>query len=152
MGKDVTICVGTIGSGIWRSPDGGETWTRVRPSRYPENDVRALAVHPRVPHRVYAGTDSGVYRSEDRGASWERLDSPMNAMQTWALAIDPVVPDILFAGTKPPAALRARGRGHQWEPLAVGPATERPALVIPRVTGRGGAPADPRTLSGGVYV
>src|SRR5213594_4933326 len=67
MGKDVTICVGTIGSGIWRSPDGGETWTRVRPSRYPENDVRALAVHPRDPHIVYAGTDSGVYRSEDRG-------------------------------------------------------------------------------------
>ena len=46
MGKDFTICVGTIGSGIWRSPDGGETWSRVRPSRYPENDVRALAVHP----------------------------------------------------------------------------------------------------------
>src|SRR5215475_2145086 len=47
MSNDFTICVGTIGSGIWRSPDGGETWTRVRPSRYPENDVRALAVHPR---------------------------------------------------------------------------------------------------------
>ena len=43
MSNDFTICVGTIGSGIWRSPDGGETWTRVRPSRYPENDVRALA-------------------------------------------------------------------------------------------------------------
>ena len=68
MSNDFTICVGTIGSGIWRSPDGGETWTRVRPSRYPENDVRALAVHPRAPHIVYAGTDSGVYRSEDRGA------------------------------------------------------------------------------------
>jgi len=111
MSNDFTICVGTIGSGIWRSPDGGETWTRVRPSRYPENDVRALAVHPRAPHRVYAGTDSGVYRSEDGGASWERLDAPMNAMQTWALAIDPVVPDILFAGTKPPAVFRSRDGG-----------------------------------------
>src|SRR6267142_4561832 len=113
MEKDVTICVGTIGSGIWRSPDGGETWSRVRPSRYPENDVRALAVHPRAPHRVYAGTDSGVYRSEDCGASWERLDSPMNAMQTCALAIDPVVPDILFAGTKPPAVFRSQDGGQR---------------------------------------
>src|SRR5215469_12545133 len=89
MHNDFTICVGTIGSGIWRSPDGGETWTRVRPSRYPENDVRALVVHPRDPHIVYAGTDSGVYRSEDHGARWERLDAPMNAMHTWALAIWP---------------------------------------------------------------
>ncbi len=93
MSKDFTICVGTIGSGIWQSPDGGDTWNRVRPSRYPENDVRALAVHPRETHIVYAGTDSGVYRSEDRGASWERLDSPIStwhqatavAKQSWSL-------------------------------------------------------------------
>ena len=79
MRTHCTICVGTMGSGIWRSPDGGGTWTRLRPSRSPESDVRALAVHPRKPDLVYAGTDSGVYRSEDRGASWGRLDSPMNS-------------------------------------------------------------------------
>ena len=39
---------------------------------------------------MYAGADSGIYRSEDRGASWERLDSPMNTLPIWALAIDPV--------------------------------------------------------------
>src|SRR4029450_11656555 len=128
MGNDFTICVGTIGSGIWRSPDGGETWSRVRPSRYPENDVRARAVPPRAPHRVYAGTDSGVYRSEDRGASWERLDAPMNAMQTWALAIDPVVPDIIFAGTKPPAVFRSRDGGQQWDNLGVELAADGPGV------------------------
>ena len=26
MAKDFSICVGTIGSGAWLSPDGGETW------------------------------------------------------------------------------------------------------------------------------
>ena len=119
MGKDFTICVGTIGSGIWRSPDGGETWSRVRPSRYPENDVRALAVHPREPHIVYAGTDSGVYRSADRGARWERLDSPMNAMHTWALAIDPAEPETLFAGTQPSAVFRSQDGGQRWAKLAL---------------------------------
>src|SRR2546430_16162548 len=99
MGKDFTICVGTIGSGIWRSPDGGETWTRVRPSRYPENDVRALAGHPRAPHIVYAGTDSGVYRSEDRGARWGRLDSPPNAPPNWGPATAPGEAETLFSGT-----------------------------------------------------
>src|SRR3989475_9416707 len=93
MGKDFTICVGTIGSGIWRSPDGGETWSRVRPSRYPENDVRALAGHPRAPHIVDAGTDSGVYRSAGRAGRWGRLDSPMNTMHTRALATAPAEPE-----------------------------------------------------------
>src|SRR2546425_3590119 len=152
MRNDFTICVGTIGSGIWRSPDGGEAWSRVRPSRYPENDVRALVVHPRAPHRVYAGTDSGVYRSEDRGASWERLDSPMNALQTWALAIDPVVPAILFAGTKPPAVFRSRDGGQQWEQLAVELAAECPAVVIPRVTALAVDPEDHRTVWAGIEV
>jgi photosystem II stability/assembly factor-like uncharacterized protein len=152
MGKDVTICVGTIGSGIWRSPDGGETWTRVRPSRYPENDVRALAVHPRAPHIVYAGTDSGVYRSADRGARWERLDSPMNAMHTWALAIDPAEPETLFAGTQPSAVFRSRDGGQRWEKLAMELAEECPAVVIPRVTALVVDPEDHRTIWAGIEV
>src|SRR3989442_13643856 len=89
MSNDFTICVGTIGSGIWRSPDGGETWTRVRPSRYPENDVRALAGHPPAPHIVYPGTDPGGYRGEGPGGARERLDLPMKPMPTWALALVP---------------------------------------------------------------
>ena len=67
MSVDYTICVGTVGSGIWRSPDGGNAWTRITPTRFPEATARALAVNPRDPHIVYAGTDTGVYRSEDGG-------------------------------------------------------------------------------------
>ena len=152
MSTDYTICVGTIGSGIWRSPDGGATWTRVRPSHYPESDVRALAVHPREPHIVYAGTDSGVYRSEDRGASWARLESPMNAMQTWALALDPVEPDTLFAGTKPSAVFRSRDGGQQWEQVSMELAEECPAVVIPRVTALAVDPEDHQTIWAGVEV
>lgn len=152
MSKDFTICVGTIGSGLWHSPDGGETWSRVRPSRYPENDVRALAMHPREPHIVYAGTDSGVYRSEDRGSSWVLLDSPMNAMQTWALAVDPVDPDTLFAGTKPSAVFRSRDGGQQWEQLSMELAEECPAVVIPRVTALAVDPEDHQTIWAGIEV
>src|SRR5262249_59836445 len=65
MSHDFTICVGTIGSGIWRSPDGGGAWWRVRPSGHPENDVRALAADPRDPHIGDAGTGSGAQPRPD---------------------------------------------------------------------------------------
>ncbi|MGZ9214192.1 MAG: hypothetical protein ACXW53_20065 [Candidatus Binatia bacterium] len=28
MGKNFTICVGTLGMGLWRSADGGRSWAR----------------------------------------------------------------------------------------------------------------------------
>ena len=30
MTSDFTICVGTVGAGVWFSPDGGEHWRRSR--------------------------------------------------------------------------------------------------------------------------
>ena len=78
MTKQATICVGTLGQGIWRSSDGGDTWLRVRHGLYSESAVRALAVHPSDARIMYCGADSGIYRSEDKGERWERLDSPMN--------------------------------------------------------------------------
>ena len=78
MTKHATICVGTLGQGIWRSSDGGDTWLRVRHGLYSESAVRALAVHPSDARIMYCGADSGIYRSEDKGERWERLDSPMN--------------------------------------------------------------------------
>jgi photosystem II stability/assembly factor-like uncharacterized protein len=152
MAKDVTICVGTLGQGIWRSGDGGETWTRVRQGLYTESAVRAFAVHPGDPRVIYAGAESGIYRSEDRGASWERLDSPMNTWPIWALAIDPVDPDILFAGTRPSALFRSQDRGVTWKKLDVALAEECPNVTIPRVTAIVIDPLDHRRVWAGIEV
>ena len=43
MAKDYTICIGTVGQGLWHSPDGGETWHRMRQPFPLESRVRALA-------------------------------------------------------------------------------------------------------------
>ena len=152
MGRDITICVGTVEQAIWRSPDCGDSWDRVRTNKYPVADVRALAVHPRQPNIVYAGTDSGIYRSEDRGASWERLDSPLNSLHTWTLAIDPVEPDTIFAGTKPSAVFRSQDGGQKWEKLSMELVEECPAVIIPQVTALLVDPGDHRTIWAGIEV
>ena len=83
---------------------------------------------------MYAGAESGIYRSEDKGESWEKLDSPMNEIPIWTLAIDPVDPNIIFAGTRPSALFRSKDGGVNWQKLTVELADECPAVIIPRVT------------------
>jgi hypothetical protein len=58
----------------------------------------------------------------------------MNRVPIWALAIDPVDPNIVFAGTRPSALFRSRDSGLKWEKLPVELAEECPNVVIPRVT------------------
>ncbi len=79
MVKDITICVGTIGQGIWRSADGGETWGRVRQGLYTESAVRSLVVHPQDSRTMYAGAESGIYRSDNKGERWARLTDDRNS-------------------------------------------------------------------------
>src|SRR6266704_1446060 len=152
MTKQATICVGTLGQGIWRSSDGGDTWLRVRHGLYSESAVRALAVHPRDSRILYCGADSGMYRSEDKGEHWERLDSPMNQLPVWALAIDPVDPNVIFAGTRPAALFRSTDGGRHWDKLHADMAEECPNVRIPRVTALTVDPTDHRTVWAGVEV
>ena len=103
MTAPYTICLGTVGSGLWTSPDGGDTWRRVMRGLWSESRVFGLTVHPTEPRTLFAGADDGIYKSEDGGQSFERLDSPMNGIDVWKIAVDPTDPDIVFAGTRPAA-------------------------------------------------
>lgn len=152
MVHDVTICVGTVGTGIWRSPDGGESWAQVRAGLWGESRVYGLTVHPEDPHVLYAGTDDGIYRSVDSGQHFERLESPMNGMHVWKIAVDPVEPQTLFAGTRPSALFRSRDGGQYWEQLEVELAKECPAVVIPRVTALAVDPTNHNVIWAGIEV
>ena len=117
MTANFTLCVGTVGSGAWTSPDGGESWQRVRSGLWGESRVYGLAVHPREPRTLFAGADDGLYKSGDGGRSFERLNSPMNKMDVWKIAFDPSDPDTMFAGTRPAALFRSTDGGRHWDKL-----------------------------------
>ena len=65
--------------GLFRMADGGEEWERLERGLPEAPAVRALAVHPRQPEIIYAGTQSGPYRSNDRGEHWEKSICPITA-------------------------------------------------------------------------
>jgi len=156
MAKDFTICLGTVGAGVWYSPDSGERWKRSRinlpfHAQPGEIQIRALAVSPHNPQHIFAGSEVGLYRSEDKGANWELLESPMDGLQIWSVAVHPTDPNIIFAGTKPPGVFRFQDGGKRWERVSIDIA-EQCLAGAPKVTNIVFDPRDPRTVWVGVEI
>ena len=154
MAKNFTICVGTLGMGLWRSSDAGKTWARGKMWKGYQGgrSVFGLAVHPNDPRVIYTGADDGLYRSEDRGANFEHIESALDAYKVWRIAIDPMDPNTMFAGTAPPALFRSRDGGRHWERLAAEFAEECANVTTPRVTALVVDPLDHRFVWAGVEV
>ena len=152
-----TILVGTVGQGIMCGRDDGATWQRVGIGQGMHTDamVRALLNNPRRPEIIYAGTDKGLYRSDDGGEKWRLIDSPLNKYAVWALASDPVVSEVMFAGTgtpTPATVFRSTDGGMTWEERPAGIAEECPNVGIPRVTGIAIDPLDRHHIWVGIEV
>jgi photosystem II stability/assembly factor-like uncharacterized protein len=136
MASTGSILVGTVGQGVMVSRDDGESWTRasVRHGMHSDGIVRCLTSGPRSTQIVYAGTDKGLYRSDDGGGQWKLLDTPMKDSMVWSMAIDPVDPDTMFAGTgtpNTPAIYRSTDAGKSWSALKVDIAADCPNVGHP---------------------
>ena len=88
---------GGPGSALYRSTDGGESWTELTDG-LPEGEKGriAVAIAPSRPAVVYAtveSEDTALYRSDDLGNSWTRTDDSTNVqMRPWyfsELLVDP---------------------------------------------------------------
>ena len=55
----------------------------------------------------------------DRRLVVERIGAEGALPTIWSLAIDPVDPDTLFAGSRPAGVWRSRDGGRHWEQLPV---------------------------------
>jgi photosystem II stability/assembly factor-like uncharacterized protein len=157
MANKGNILVGTIGQGVMMSTDDGGSWTRasVRQGMHSDCIVKALLADARRSGVVYAGTDIGLYRSDDSGARWRLLNTPMSGSMVWSMAIDPVEPSVMFAGTgtpSKPGIYRSTDEGKSWERLAVEIAAECPNVGVPRPTGIAVDPIDHRHIWVGLEV
>ncbi|HEX9887032.1 MAG TPA: hypothetical protein VGA70_11120, partial [Longimicrobiales bacterium] len=94
------------GSGLYRTTDGGDTWTELTDG-LPEGDKGRIGidVYRRDGNLVYAlveGTgqeDRGLYRSDDRGESWRRVsDNNPRPMYFSLVRIDPGNPERIYLG------------------------------------------------------
>jgi len=91
----LTLYVATQDAGVFKSIDGGASWI-ARNSGLPIDAVgfamATLAIDPRTPANVYAGTlgfGEGVFRTTDGGSSWSRLNNGLGSLLVSAVAINP---------------------------------------------------------------
>jgi photosystem II stability/assembly factor-like uncharacterized protein len=85
---------GGPGSGIYRTTDGGRTWTKLTEG-LPKTEMGriALDVYRRNPNIVYAlvqSEQSGIYRSDDKGEHWTKMsDTDPRPMYFSQVRVDP---------------------------------------------------------------
>ena len=157
MPDDITILVGTVGQGVMRSADSGDSWRRMGIEQGLHSDavVRCLANHPKQANLVFAGTDKGIYRSDDGGLHWQAIDSQLSGYSVWALAIDDQEPDKIYAGTgtpTPAALFRSADGGRTWDKSSMQAAEECANVGVPRVTGIAIDPTDRKDIWVGLEV
>ncbi|MBI4540854.1 MAG: glycosyl hydrolase [Gemmatimonadetes bacterium] len=108
------------GDGVYRSGDGGKSWTRV--GLEATRQIGRIRVHPGDPDVVYVAAlghawgpnpERGVFRSADGGRTWEKVLFPNERTGAIDLAMDPRDPQVLYAATwearRYPWGLRAAG-------------------------------------------
>jgi len=126
-GQGATLFVGTH-QGVFRSDDGGETWTDMK---VPAEDrpIYSLLVHPGAPDTLYAGSDpAAIFRSTDGGASWQRLATvqPEGAItgcfpvRVLKMAIDPNDTDHIYAALEVGGVIRSLDGGESWDDISAG--------------------------------
>lgn len=146
------LYVGTIGEGLWRSTDGGETFVRAIDGMFVECSIRALVADPRNDRVLYLGNEHGVYRSEDGADNWRLFDSPANGTQVWSILLAPSNPALILVGVCPSRLFRSDDGGRTWSEPAARIQQGCPRIIHTRVTTLCAHPSDPQIFWAGVEI
>ncbi len=87
---------------VFRSDDGGSSWTNLGSALPPGTVVNCLAEHPRSPDLLAAGTEWGLFLSLDGGTSWFRVEGQLPTMP---------VDDLRFQARENDLVVGTHGRG-----------------------------------------
>ena len=106
---------GTVGGGVWRTQDAGQTWDNIS-DKYFGGSIGAVAVAESDPNVIYVGegeqtlrnnvaSGAGLWRSTDAGASWKSIGL-QDSRHIARIRVHPKNADVLYV-----AAL-----GNLWKP------------------------------------
>lgn len=102
-----TIYLGTASGGVWKTENGGASWTPVFDEQ-PIQNIGSVAITQSNPSVVWAGTGEGnprnsvslgegIYKSLDGGKTWKCMGL-QKTRNIHRIIIDPNNPDVVYAG------------------------------------------------------
>jgi photosystem II stability/assembly factor-like uncharacterized protein len=126
---------GATGGGLWKTTNGGSTWSPVTDDQLTSSSVGAVAVAPSNPDVVYIGTGEselrgniapgdGMYKSIDAGKTWTHIGL-VEAQTISKIRVNPTNPDLVYvaafghqAGPNPERGIfRSKDGGKTWEKI-----------------------------------
>jgi len=99
--------------GIYRSTDGGQTWSQINKNPLPERWYICDMVLD-AQNRIYVGTYDGIFRSEDNGDKWNNLYNFTSSSSRINLAIAPSDPQIIYVFRSGDGIYKSTDGGSNW--------------------------------------
>jgi len=114
------VYVATKGNGVWRTQDGGATWTDLS-KNYKDfagtREFSDMVLAPSEPKTLIIASKFGLIRSVDGGDTWSKIDllTPAGSTVIYSLAVDPKDPNSIYYGTST-TFYRSTNGGVNWVP------------------------------------
>jgi hypothetical protein len=122
-----TIFIGGIAGGIWRSTNGGATWSAIN-DFLPNLAISSIVIDPTNTNNMYASTGegfgnsdglpgAGIFKSTNGGSTWSQLASTDNDNFKWVSRLEhhPDSTNVLYAVTSWPGRVyKTKNGGTTW--------------------------------------
>ena len=125
--------------GVFESEDAGVTWKTISPPSFVElHEVESIAIDPKDPHTIYAGTWHLPWKTTDNGANWHNIKNGLiDDSDVFSIIIDPKDNQTLYTSACS-GIYKSLNGGEEYKKIQGIPSTARRTRVLMQDPTNGG--------------